>query len=101
MDGDEHSLRALLQILAEPRRRYALYHLRRHDRTTVTRLADSVAGWMDANRTNPSDRNTSISTRTHHTDIPRLIAAGIVHLHEDEERVEVMSFRRFCRTCST
>ncbi|MGA9399397.1 DUF7344 domain-containing protein [Haladaptatus sp.] len=53
MDGDEHSLRALLQILAEPRRRYALYHLRRHDRTTVTRLADSVAGWMDAEQDEP------------------------------------------------
>ncbi|MCO8245983.1 MULTISPECIES: hypothetical protein [unclassified Haladaptatus] len=94
MDGDEHSLRALLQILAEPRRRYALYHLRRHDRTTVTRLADSVAGWMDAEQDEPlsGQEHVHIYTELHHTDIPRLVAAGIVHLHEDEERVKVVEF---------
>lgn len=94
MDGDDTSLRALLQILAEPRRRYALYHLRRHDETTVTRLADNVAGWMDADRDEPlsGKEHVHIYTELHHTDIPRLVAAGIVHLPDDEERVEVVSF---------
>lgn len=94
MDGDDNSLRVLLQILSEPRRRYALYHLRRHEETTVTRLADNVAGWMDAERGEPlsGQEHVYIYTELHHTDIPRLIDAGIVRLHEEEERVEVVSF---------
>ncbi|MFH5798328.1 hypothetical protein [Haladaptatus sp. DYF46] len=94
MDGDDNSLRVLLQILSEPRRRYALYHLRRHEETTVTRLADNVAGWMDAERSEPlsGQEQVHIYTELHHTDIPRFTAAGIVRLHEQEERVEVVSF---------
>ncbi len=94
MDRDENSLRTLLQILAEPRRRYALYHLRRHDQTTVTRLADNVAGWMSAGQDEPlsGQEHVHVYTELHHTDIPRLVAAGIVHVHEDEEQLEVVEF---------
>ncbi|SIQ97258.1 hypothetical protein SAMN05421858_0982 [Haladaptatus litoreus] len=94
MDGEANSLRTLLQILAEPRRRYALYHLRRHDETTVTRLADNVAGWMDAVQYEPlsAEAHVYIYTELHHTDIPKLSAAKIVRLHEDEERLEVVRF---------
>ncbi|GAA0251697.1 hypothetical protein ACFFQF_02675 [Haladaptatus pallidirubidus] len=94
MDGEANSLRTLLQILAEPRRRYALYHLRRHDETTVTRLADNVAGWMDAVQHEPlsAEAHVHIYTELHHTDIPKLSAAKIVCLHEDDERLEVVQF---------
>lgn len=94
MDGESNSLRMLLQILAEPRRRYALYHLRRHDETTVTRLADNVAGWMDAVQSEPlsAEAHVQIYTELHHTDIPKLTAAEIVHLHEEDERLEVVQF---------
>ncbi|WP_227354842.1 DUF7344 domain-containing protein [Haladaptatus salinisoli] len=93
MDGEEDSLRTLLQILAEPRRRYALYHLRRRDRTTVTRIADNVAGWMAAGRDEPLSAETlvRIYTDLHHTDLPKLAAADIVDYRGDE-RVEVTRF---------
>ncbi|WP_458206427.1 DUF7344 domain-containing protein [Haladaptatus sp. NG-SE-30] len=88
------SLRPLLQILAEPRRRYALYHLRRHEETTVTRLADNVAGWMDAAQDEPlsAEAHVRIYTDLHHTDIPKFVAAGIVHHHDEDEHLEVIQF---------
>ncbi|WP_458189959.1 DUF7344 domain-containing protein [Haladaptatus sp. NG-WS-4] len=88
------SLRPLLQILVEPRRRYALYHLRRHDETTLTRLADNVAGWMGAGQDEPlsAKAHVRIYTDLHHTDIPKFVAAGIVDYSEDDERVEVVDF---------
>ncbi len=95
MDGEKNSLRTILQILAESRRRYALYHLRRHDETTVTRLADNVAGWMNAEQTEQlsAEAHVQIYTELHHTDIPKLVGAGIVSLDEEEEEcIEVVRF---------
>ncbi|WP_440008535.1 DUF7344 domain-containing protein [Halomicrococcus sp. SG-WS-1] len=93
-DTAPDSLRILLEILAEPRRRYALYHLRRHETATVTRLADNVAGWMNADRSEPlpAERHVRIYTDLHHTDVPKLSAAGLIRYDEDEERVETAEF---------
>jgi len=93
-DTTRDSLRPLLQILAEPRRRYALYHLRRHEEATVTRLADNVAGWLNAARSEPlsAEAHVRLYTDLHHTDVPKLSAAGLIEYDEENERVTVAEF---------
>lgn len=82
---------AVFDSLAESRRRYVLYHLRKHGDATLSRLADVVTGWVNAKTTDPlSDKDQlRIYTDLHHVDLPKLTAADLVTYDEAAERVEL------------
>ncbi|WP_266077851.1 DUF7344 domain-containing protein [Haladaptatus caseinilyticus] len=77
-------LDALMEVLADHRRRYALYYLRRQDdAVTIGELARQLTGW-------DSDMDTSdekyILAELHHKHLPKMEEVGVVERSGDEIR---------------
>lgn len=74
-EDDYFGLNVVLDLLADRRRRYVLYHLREEEETSVDDIADSIARWEDRSGQPVRQR---VETELHHKHLPRLAETGVV-----------------------
>lgn len=78
-EADE-TIDTILELLADPRRRFVIASLRNRERVTLTELADVVTGWettFGGGVASPDERN-RVRSMLHHAILPKLEDAGIV-----------------------
>lgn len=84
---------AVIEALADERRRCVLYYLQEHEHGTVPfdELADLVTGWTNAGGgVADADDRRRVAIRLHHVDLPMLEETGLVAV-DDERRVTLRS----------
>ncbi|WP_408957752.1 hypothetical protein [Natrinema sp. 74] len=91
-DGGKRKLETLLAVLANRRRRYALYYLRENEVADI----DELARWLTETGENPQtsaneDRFGRAKTALIHTSLPRLREAGCI---EYDRRSGTVRYRR-------
>lgn len=84
---DSEALDELLDVLANARRRYALYYAWERDEVDVGEMAMAIADWLAAE--SDADSGTvrqwdRVRTSLYHTDLPKLSEADLVSVdHQD------------------
>lgn len=74
-----------MRAMSARERRYVMYYLLDHERTSVDELGDVLAGWMAATErrvTTGVDRE-SLLIALYHTHLPKLADAGLVEFDAD------------------
>lgn len=93
MANDPVAVDDAFRLLADEHRRYVLYYLRRHDRTTVEELATVLSGWLGARNhptagTTPAERRRLLA-ELHHAHLPQLADGGVVRYDSGTGTVEL------------
>ena len=89
IDESDLSHNTLFDVLADSRRRYALYYLsRKVGAVALTDLTEQIAMWEEALT---RDRCERILTGLHHIHLPKLVDAGLVRYDVERETIELLA----------
>lgn len=79
----------LFEVLADVRKRYALYYLQQEDgRGTLTDIADQLAASRATTAAgNVTKKNCRVYTALYHADLPKLADCGLITFDPDAEKV--------------
>ncbi|MFC7045395.1 hypothetical protein ACFQH6_08245 [Halobacteriaceae archaeon GCM10025711] len=86
-DREELSEGLIFDVLSNPRRRYVLYYLRRHEESAkLKEIADQIAAWENDLPVEElsSQQRKRVYVSLYQTHIPKLESAGIVDYDENE-----------------
>lgn len=83
-DASGPDLDAVMELLADRRRRYMLYYLQEEGSAGVDELADQLARW-EGERTGQHRRR--VTTELYHKHLPKMTEQGIVEVDEEVQFV--------------
>ncbi|WP_227354909.1 DUF7344 domain-containing protein [Haladaptatus salinisoli] len=87
--GADVPLEVILDVLANRRRRYVLYHLREHETAVVESLVEHVRTMEEEAAIAPSpSKQQRLRVELLHTHLPKLASAGVVRFERTGEFVE-------------